>query len=136
MIENWSLTIAWFVSLQHSKKHYLKAISGNSNGFSARLEVYEDAESAITDDLVIRKIFFSDVNHISFREERQKIIITIGLEKDDNLLFNADSRNSTIKWYMYCSILFMIPKHTIPEVPKQNVVLQQKINQFDSENCK
>ena len=104
---------------------------GSKEGWSARLEFYEDAKSASTEDLMIWEILFTHVKYVSCKEEQQRQIITIGLERDSkSLSFYADSHSSTIKWYMYCSLLLAIPKYTIPEIPKENDALQQGIVQY------
>ena len=75
---------------------------------------------------MIRKILFIDVKNVGHTEERHGAIITIKMLKDDKLfLFYADSQQSTMKWYRYCSLLFKIPKYDIPEIPKENIVLRQ-----------
>ena len=75
---------------------------------------------------MIRRILFTDVKNISHTEERQGEIITIKMQKDDNpLLFYADSQQSTMKWYRYCSLLYKIPFYEIPEIPKGKIALRQ-----------
>ena len=106
---------------------------GSKEGLSARLEFYEDANSASTEDLMIWQILFTDVKYVCCKEEQQRKIITIGLEgSKESISFRicADSRSSTIKWYMYCSLLLAIPKYTIPEIPKENDALQQGIDRY------
>ena len=80
------------------------------------MEVYEDYKSK---RLLIKKILFIDVKNVSHTEEEQGAIITIKTQKDDEgdefFLFFADSQQSTMKWYRYCSLLFKIPKHDIPK---------------------
>ena len=96
---------------------------GSSGDCSARLEVYEDYKSK---RLLIRKILFIDVKNVGHTEDKQGAIITIKMRKDDEadefFLFYADSQQSTMKWYRYCSLLFKIPKHDIPE---RNIALRQ-----------
>ena len=75
---------------------------------------------------MIRRILFTNVKNISHTEERQGEIITIKMQKDDNpLLFYADSQQSTMKWYRYCSLLYKIPFYEIPEIPKGKIALRQ-----------
>ena len=115
---------------------------GSSEGGSARLEVYKlkDTKSAKPDsrDLMTTKILFTNVKYvssISTREKHQKKIITIGLEESSkNISFCADSYSSTVKWYTYCGLLLILPKYSIPEVPKENAALQQGIEQMNDSN--
>ena len=88
------------------------------------MEVYEDYRSK---KLLIRKILFIDVKNVSHTEDKQGAIITIKMRKDDEadeFLFYADSQQSTMKWYRYCSLLFKIPKH---DIPKRNIALKQPV---------
>ena len=104
----------------------MKAVCGSNEGCSAKLEL-KDTKSVNTEE-----IFFTDVNYVSFRDERRKKIITIGLERSsNNISFCAGSHSSTIKWYTYCGLLLTIPQYAIPEIPKENVALQQGIKQMD-----
>ena len=119
----------------------MKAVCGSNEGCSARLVVYKlkDTQYANADskDLMTTEIFFTNVNYVSSREERRKTIITIGLERSsNNISFCAGSHSSTIKWYAYCGLLLIIPKYTIPEIPKENVALKQAIKRMnDSSKC-
>ena len=75
---------------------------------------------------MIRKILFIDVKNVCHTEEKQGAIITIRMqndsEADEFFLFYADSQQSTMKWYRYCSLLFNIPKY---DIPKGNPALRQ-----------
>ena len=97
------------------------------------MEIYEDYKSANQENLMIRKILFIDVKNISHTEERQGAIVTIKMQKDDELfLLYADSQQSTMKWYRYCSLLLKIPKCDIPEIPKESIALRQTAAGIDS----
>ena len=75
------------------------------------------------------KILFIDIKDINHTEERQKEVITIRLLGDKkSFLFYADSQQSTMKWYRYCSLLFKIRKYAIPEIP--NAIKQMEISQY------
>lgn len=97
----------------------------------ARLEFYKDAKSA-NEDSIIRKILFTDVEYVRYIKKPQKPeIITIGMQEgNESLSFYADSHSSTMKWYRFCGLLFTIPRYAIPEIPKENVALQQAIDQY------
>lgn len=119
----------------------MKVVCGSNEGCSARLEVYKlkDTQYAnvASKDSMTTEIFFTNVNYVSSRKERRKTIITIGLERSgNNISFCASSHSSTIKWYAYCGLLLMIPKYTIPEIPKESVALKQAIKRMnDSSKC-
>lgn len=98
----------------------------NAADQSARLEVYEDDKSANIEGSMIWKIMFTDVKNVSHTQERQKEIITIRIQGDNkSVTFYADSQQSTMKWYKCCVLLFKIPRYSIPEMPKENIALQQ-----------
>ena len=108
---------------------------GNNGDQSARLELYEDFKSAncaSREKSIIRKILFIDVKYVSHTEERQREIITIGMQgSSETFLFYANTQQRTMKWYRYCSVLMKIPKCTIPEIPIANVALQlPEISQY------
>ena len=110
---------------------YLKAVCGTIEDWPARLEFYKNAESVDKEDLLIRKILFTDVECVSYTERRHKEIITIRMqESEDSLSFYADTRITTMQWYRFCALLFKIPKCAIPEIPRENFALQQGIDQY------
>ena len=87
---------------------------------------------------MILKILFIDIKDINHTEERQGEVITIRLLGDKkSFLFYADSQQSTMKWYRYCSLLFKIRKYAIPEIPKESVAIKQmEISQYsDLHKC-
>jgi len=108
-------------------------VCGSIENWPARLEFYKDAESA-NDDSIIRRILFTDVEYVRCVEKPQKLkVITIGLgirKGNESLSFYADSHSSTMKWYRFCGLLFKIPRYAIPEIPKENIALQQAIDHY------
>ena len=69
-------------------------------------------------------IHFTDVEIVNKIERRQRaVVVTIRMQKGNEILFYTDSDTSTKKWYKYCSLLFKIPKYAIP---RENVTLQQE----------
>ena len=95
---------------------------GGSNGVqSARLELYE---SANREGSVLQHVPFADVEYVSHKEMRHKEVITVGMQGNKTFSFYADSQQSTLKWYRYCSLLFKIPNYGIPEIPKEDFALQ------------
>ena len=104
----------------------MKAVCGNNGDQSARLELYENFDSANSEGPMIRKIEFNNVKSISYVEERQKKIIAIRMQKDrNNFLFYAHFQHSTARWYSCCVLLTKIPKYCIPEIPKEKAALHQ-----------
>ena len=107
----------------------LKAKCGIIEDWPARLECYEDVKP---EGSMIWRIYFTDVEYISYAEKRQKgVVITIGVQKSNEIQFFADSDTSTMKWYIFCSLLFKIPKYAIPRIPKENIDLQQGIIHYN-----
>ena len=105
---------------------YLKAVCGDNGDQSAKLEVYEDFDSASRERPIICKIEFTNVNNVSYIEERQMKIIAIRMQKSNtNFLFYAEPQCDTVKWYQCCVLLFEIPKYGIPEIPKEKTALEQ-----------
>ena len=98
---------------------------GNNGDQSARLELYENFDSANSEAPMMHKIEFSNVKSIGYIEERQKKLILIRMQKDRNFLFYAHSEHSTARWYSYCVLLTKIPKYCIPEIPKEKTALHQ-----------
>lgn len=104
---------------------------GSTEGIPARLQVYEDNKSASKGKSLMCEILFTDVAYVDSTEERHKKAVTIGMHKDCKSFsfYVADSHTSTIKWFKYCGLLFAIPHYAIPEVPKENLILQKSIDQ-------
>ena len=116
---------------QINKTRYIKALCGCSEDWPARLRIYRDDKSATEEISVLQEILFTDVESVHCTKMWQKEIVTIVLEKDNKTLsFYADSCSSTKKWYRFCGLLFKIPKYTIPEIPKENIALQQGIERY------
>ena len=63
-------------------------------------------------------------------EMRQIEFIKIALQKDESLSFYAESYSNTMPCYKFCGLLFTIPKHAIPEIPKENIALLQGIHRY------
>ena len=100
-------------------------MSGCNGDQSARLELYEDYRCASKEGSFIQYVLFADVEYVSHKEMRHKEVITIGMQKGNKTFsFYADSQQSTLKWYRYCSLLFKIPNYGIPEIPKEDVAIQ------------
>ena len=111
--------------LQDSERKHLKAVSGCNGDQSARLELYEDCRCASREGSFIQYVLFADVEYVSHMEMRHKEVITIGMQKGNKTFsFYADSQQSTLKWYRYCSLLFKIPNYGIPEIPKEDIAIQ------------
>ena len=97
----------------------------------AKLQLYEDAKSASKGKSSIWEILFTNVEYVDSTEERHKKVVTIGMMNDNKQFsfYVADSHTSTIKWFNYCGLLLAIPHYMIPEVPKENLDLQNSIDQ-------
>ena len=115
---------------QSTKPRYIKALCGSIEDWLARLEIYEDDKSANENNSLILEILFTDVEYVDCTKMRQKEVITIGMKNNKSFLFYADSHSSTARWHTFCGLLFTIPKYAIPEIPKENIALQQGINQY------
>ena len=77
------------------------------------------------------RMFFTDVEEVHYIERRQKAaVIIMHMKKGNKIIFSADSDPSTKKWYNFCALLYKIPLYAIPEMPKENVALQQGIIQL------
>ena len=119
------IAIATLLFLQDSERKHLKAVSGCNGDQSARLELYEDYRCASKEGSFIQYVLFADVEYVSHMEMRHKEVITIRMQKGNKTFsFYADSQQSTLKWYRYCSLLFKIPNYGIPEIPKEDFALQ------------
>jgi len=107
-------------------------LCGNNEDCPARLKAYEDVKSANKNDSMIWEILFTDIEDVCLTERQQKKVITIGMQKGNkSLSFYADSHGSTIQWFRLCGLLSKIPKYAIPRIPKDNVTLQQNIDQYN-----
>ena len=105
---------------------YLKALSGGNGDQSAKLEVYEDFDSASRGGPIICKIQFTDIKNVSCSGERQMKIIVIRMQKNStNFSFYTNSQHCTVKWYNCCVLLSKLPKYGIPEIPKEKTALLQ-----------
>ena len=117
----------YFFFHQNPELKYLKAECGDNGEQSAKIEVYDDFDSASREGQIIYKIEFIRVRNVSYIEERQKKIIAIRMQNNNtNFCFYADSQRGTEKWYDCCVLLFKIPKYGILEIPKEKTALQQE----------
>ena len=109
----------------------LKAKCGIIDGWDARLECYKDVKSANVEEPIMWRMFFTDVEEVHYIERRQKAaVIIMHMKKGNKIIFSGDSDPSTKKWYNFCALLYKIPLYAIPEMPKENVALQQGIIQL------
>ena len=106
-------------------------MSGSNGVQYARLELSNKEGS------FLQQVLFSDVEYVSHMEMRHKEAITIGMQGNKTFSFYADSQQSTLKWYRYCSLLFKIPNYGIPEIPKEDFALRLPgISQYcESHKC-
>ena len=107
-------------------------MSGGNRDQSAKLEVYEDSDSASREGPVdnVCKIEFTDIKNVSCiedrTEERQMKIIVIRMQKSStNISFYTNSQRCTVKWYNCCVLLSKLPNYGIPEIPKEKTALLQ-----------
>jgi len=109
---------------------------GGIKGIPARLQVYEDGKSASKGKSVLREILFTDVKYVNSEDREDKKVVTILMHKDSKCFsfYIDDSHRCTTKWFRYCGLLFTIPHYTIPEVPTENVILQQSIDHYKDFN--
>ena len=85
---------------------------------------------------MLQEILFTDVLNVEYIELRQIELVKIVMPKDKILSFYADSYDSTMQWFNFCGLLSKIPNYGIPEIPKENIALQQGIDQYsNSRKC-
>ena len=91
--------------------------------------------SIADDKSVMQEILFTNVKQVYYDHMKGRVgIVTIEMvtQDEDQLSFYADSSVSvsSIVWCDYCKFLHTIPYYAIPEVPQEDFLLQQSIEQY------
>ena len=94
--------------------------------------VYKDKGSTLDGKSVIQEILFTDVKRINYTKDRDRRIIDVELvsQDKDQFSFYAESFSDFTIWFKYCGFLRTIPCYPIPDVPQENLISEQEMNQY------